>query len=238
MEYEEMDNSAEDVLDEVVEETEEVEEESLDTLEEDAAEETEETPKAKEEPGYVKRRIESAVQKALAQERESIRAEMDRQYAPIRDKLLTMEAQELVNEGEFKSLERAKEYLQMKQGIAPKEEQPRNDQGQYTSREVIETETRIAELKKQASKISENSGLDVIEEFNANPTIKKKVISGEMDFYDVADYMRKQKKRPPSPMRSPNGASGTNPNAIDSMSDAQFERMEKRIKEGARYTLR
>ena len=40
-------------------------------------------------------------------------------------------------------------------------------------------------------------------------------------------------------MRSPNGASGNNnPNAIDSMSDEQFARMERKIKEGARYTLR
>ena len=58
---------------------------------------------------------------------------------------------------------------------------------------------------------------------------------------DVADYLKEQKsskKRPPSPMRSPNGASGQSPNAIESMTDEQFARMEKRISEGARIRLR
>ena len=60
-----------------------------------------------------------------------------------------------------------------------------------------------------------------------------------MDFYDVADYLKNQKpsRKPPSPMRSPNGASGQNPNAIESMSKEQFARMEKRISEGARIRL-
>jgi hypothetical protein len=39
-------------------------------------------------------------------------------------------------------------------------------------------------------------------------------------------------------MRSPNGANAMNPNAITSMSDEMFDKMEKRISEGARYTLK
>jgi hypothetical protein len=94
-------------------------------------------------------------------------------------------------------------------------------------------------LSHQADTIKARTGVDVIREFESNPEIKQKVISGEMDFYDVAETMKQSRaKRPPAPMRSPNGASGTNPNAIDSMSDEQFARMEKRIREGARYSLK
>ena len=93
-------------------------------------------------------------------------------------------------------------------------------------------------LRHQADAIKGRNGPDVIAEFQSNPEIKKKVISGEMDFYDVADMMKAPKKKPPAPMRSPNGASGTNnPNAIESMSKEQFARMEKRIAEGARIRL-
>ena len=84
-------------------------------------------------------------------------------------------------------------------------------------------------------------GPDVTQAFLNNEEITAKVVSGEMDFYDVADYLKQEessKRRPPSPMRSPNGASGKNPNAIDSMSDEMFDRMERKIKEGARYSLR
>jgi len=95
-------------------------------------------------------------------------------------------------------------------------------------------------LRHQADVILEKRGIDVTTEFMNNETIKQKVVRGEMDFYDVADMLAGQKKsrKAPAPMRSPNGASGTNPNAIDTMSDEQFDRMEKRIKEGARYSLR
>ena len=95
-------------------------------------------------------------------------------------------------------------------------------------------------LAHQAKKIQASRGLDVMKEFNTNPEIKQKIISGEMDFYDVAEEMSKaQTRKPPAPMRSPNGASGTNqPNAIESMSKEQFARLEKRISEGARYNLR
>ena len=72
-----------------------------------------------------------------------------------------------------------------------------------------------------------------------NEDIKQKVIRGEMDFYDVADELKSRSKsrKSPSPMRSPNGASGNNPNAIESMTDEQFRKLEKRISEGARIRL-
>jgi hypothetical protein len=244
MEYEEMDNSEVEMPEEFVEESEDsdaVEEEYLDEPEEEVEEQPEE-PKAKEEPGYVQKRIE----KALARERDSMRAEImaqvEAQYAPIRDRLLEMDAQELVRTGEFKSIERAKEYLQLKQGMPTESvEQPRDEQGRYTSvQDAIATakvEARIEELKIQAEKIKADSDIDVIAEYNNNPKVKEAIINGEMDFYDVAKQM-KGKKRPPSPSRSPNGVNGIGPQSISSMSDAQFRKMDKMLDQGVRFTIR
>ena len=226
-------------------EDEDIEEEDVEEfVDEDSTEEVEEQPepKAKDEPGYVQKRID----KALRQQRDSMRAEImaevEAQYAPIRDRLLEMDAQELVRSGEFKSIERAKEYLQLKQGIVSEPEpQPRNEQGQFMSQsqaeEMARTEERIKMLKVQAEYIKEDTGLDVIAEWNRNPEIKQAVMDGEMDFYQVAKQMQ-GKKRPPSPMRSPNGVNGVGPQSITSMSDAQFKKLDKMLDQGVRFTIK
>ena len=209
---------------------------------EDAAQdEPEEAPKATE-PGYIRGRIDKAVAKAVAQTRAEMQAMFDQQMAPIREKMLNDEAKELVRQGEFKSLDRAKEYLQLKQGIpaAPKPEtapQPRNERGQYVPKEDPVTSARIDMLAHQADTIKAKTGIDVIDAFNTDGEIKQKIIDGEIDFYDVAEMLKGSKRTPPSPMRSPNGASGQSPNAIESMSKEQFARLEKRISEGARIRL-
>jgi len=246
------DVAADDALPEdVVEETEESEE-SLDSLMDGEEEQADETPKESQgtsEPGWIKKRVGDAVQKALARQAAEMRAEFEAQMAPIREKMLNDEARELVRQGEFKSLDRAKEYLQLKQGITPaapaeqpRGQQPRDEQGRYVPKEDPATSARIDMLRHQADTLKEKRGVDVIAEYQNNEEIRNKIINGEMDFYDVAEYMEQNrgKRKPPAPTRSPNGASGTNkPNAIDSMSDEQFDRMERNIKEkGARYTLR
>ena len=239
---------ADDTLEnEVVEEVDESEE-SLDSYteeEEPAEEQPEQETKSASEPGYVQRRIEKAVSKALAQQRDSIMAEMEERYAPLRERMLEMDARDLVQKGVVKDIETAKELVRYRQGqpqAEPKPEQTRNDKGQYQSRESLvesaKTEARIDMLKSQADKIRANGGPDVIAEFKNNEDIKQRVVSGELDFYDVAEMMKSPRRKAPAPMRSPNGASGTNqPNAIESMSKEQFARLEKRISEGARIKL-
>ena len=246
MDFEEkmVDNEqTEDLLSEEVVEESEDSEESLESLDEEAqtAEEQTEAPKGTKEPGYVQGRIDKAVQKALAEHtasiRESVKAELDAQYAPIRERLLEMDAKELVNQGEFKSLERAKEYLQLKQGITPPPPQPRNAQGQYAPKMDPGVSARIEMLAHQADTIKAKRGIDVMDEFDNNPEIKNAVLSGKMDFYEVAENM-KPKRRPPAPSRAPKGANGVGPMSIDSMSDAQFAKLDKRLDEGKRFTIK
>lgn len=244
---EQLDNvPADDAPVEDVAEEEADESESLESLTGDAGsadnQPAEEAPPATE-PGWIKKRVEKAVNRAVAETEARMRAEFDRQMAPLRERALNEEARELVRQGEFKSLDRAKEYLQLKQGMpvaAPEpQQQPRNAQGQYAPKDDPVISARIDLLAHQADKIKASRGIDVMAEFNSNAEIKNKVLSGEMDFYEVAEQMAEQpRKKPPAPTRSPNGASGKNPNAIDSMSDEMFERMENKIKQGARYTLK
>ena len=245
-------------VDQIVEEVEEASE-SLDSIlseesEEAQPEEQTEEPVAKE-PGYVRGRIDKAVQKTRAemqaefdQQIADLKASFEAQMAPFRARMIEEEAQELVRSRKITDIETAREFVRMKNGQtapaapAPEQpkEQPRQANGQFAANEDPATTARISMLEHQADRINAESGIDVVSEFINNEEIKAKVISGEMDFYDVAKQMQsQQRKRPPSPMRSPNGASGVSPNAIENMTDEQFARMERNIKErGARYELR
>ena len=246
VENEDLDTEVDDTLQEGIEEEEDESEESLESLNEEEEVQPEEQPQEQQasEPGWIKQRVNKAVQKAVAETEARMQAMFDQQMAPIRERMLTEEAKELVRQGEFKSLDRAKEYLQLKQGMPVASQpaqtaQPRNEQGQYAPKEDPVISARIEILGHQADMIKAKTGMDVIAEFENNKEIKDAVISGKMDFYEVAEQMKAQQqtRRPPAPMRSPNGASGQNKNAITSMSDEQFERMERKIKEGARYSL-
>ena len=169
-----------------------------------------------------------------------MQAMFDQQMAPIRAKMMEDEAQELVRSRKVSDIETARELVRLRNGQpapAP-QEQPRQSNGQFAQKTDPAVDAQIKMLKHQADRIKASGGPDVIAEFQNNPEIKRKVIDGTMDFYEVAEHLKKSSsRRPPSPMRSPNGASGINPNAIDSMSDEQFERMERRISEGARIRL-
>ena len=251
VENEELDTEAVDTLPEGVEEEQDESEESLDSLTEGEGENQQpdaqtEQPSATE-PGWIKQRVNKAVQKAIAETEARMQAMFDQQMAPIKAKMMEDEAQELVRTRKVSDIETARELVRLRQGMpaqqneakAPEPQpQPRNQNGQFAPKEDPVTKARIDMLSHQADKIKAAGGPDVIAEFTNNKEIKQKVISGEMDFYDVAEAMKAPKKRPPAPMRSPNGASGQSPNAIESMSDEQFARMEKRIKEGARYSVR
>ena len=203
-------------------------------------------PKAKE-PGYVKTRI----AEALAKERESIRAEVQAEFnarmAPIMERLLVEDAKELVRQGEFKSLETATEYLRLKQGMPVQttetaQGQPRNANGQFAPKQNdsdAATKARIGMLQHQAERIKDSRGVDVIAEFSSNPDVKKRIISGEIDFYDLAEEMssKPKKSKPPAPVRTPNGAANDQQvNAIMGMTKEQFAAFVKRVQGGAVIT--
>lgn len=204
------------------------------------------------EPGWIKKRVEKAVSKAVAETEARMRAEFDAQLAPFRERMIEDEARELVRQGAVKDLAVAKELVKYRRNAGvpsteskPGNEQaarPRNERGQFAAQQPQQKDpavsARIDMLAHQADSIKERRGIDVIAAFNEDPDIKQKVISGEMDFYDVAEAIgNSEKKKPPAPMRAPNGASGAQKSTIASMSDEQFKRFEKRLTEGARFNV-
>lgn len=242
-------SAAEDeLLGEIAEEETEEESVSLEAaLTEDTGEQSGEDEQkgadqgTRSEPGYVKTRIDKAVAKAIAQTEARMQAMFEKQMAPYREQMITAEAQELVRTGKVKDLDTAKELVRYRQG-QPRQETAAEDiqptPAPKKQERDPETSARINILQHQADRIKEQRGIDVIAEFQKNEDVKQKVVSGEWDFYDVAEEMSKPKRKTPAPMRSPNGASGYQLNAIDSMTDEQFERLEKRIAGGARIALR
>lgn len=235
------DEAADDTLEEVVEE-EQDESESLDSLVEEEEQPVEEQAPQATEPGWIKKRVEKAVTKAVAETEARMQAMFDQQMAPIRARMMEDEAQELVRSRKVADIETARELVSLRNGqpMAYEPEQPRQENGQFAPQRDQATQARIDMLQHQVDRIQAAGGPDVIAEFQNNDDIMQAIVSGDMDFYDVADYLneRSSRRKPPSPMRSPNGASGQNPNTIANMSDEMFDRMERKIKEGARYELR
>ena len=244
VEQEEAEFAADDTLqEELAEETDESEdiESSLDEdTEEPAAEEPEK--QGTSEPGWIKKRVDKAVQRAVAQTEARMRAMFDEQMAPIREQMLEAEAKELVRKGTVKDLDTARELARYRQGIQPREEAAAEEapvDDDPLSDPAISAQLDM--LAHQADTIKERRGVDVVAEFENDEDIRQLVVSGEWDFYDVADYLEEQqsqKRRTPAPMRSPNGASGSAKSSIAAMSDEQFARLEKKISSGARYSVR
>jgi hypothetical protein len=193
------------------------------------------------EPGWIKKRVGAAVDKAIRETEQRIRAEYDAKLAPLMERMLEQDALALVESGKVKDLETAKELVRYRQGQAQPEktEQPRNEKGQFAQKEAAETDHTADFLARQAQKIKQNKGIDVMAEFNNNEETRQKVLSGEWDFYDVADSIAEKKasRKAPPPMRSSNGASGAEKSTIASMTDEQFDRLNKRLEEGARFRV-
>lgn len=231
---------------EVIEETDESEQ-SLDSLTGDGDESNAEPEQSQgtSEPGWFKSRWNKEVGKLSEQIRSEVRAEYDQKMAPLMERLIEMDAKDLVASGKVKDLETARELVRYRQGQPKAEpqtaEQPRNSNGQYAPKEDPVQQAQINLLVNQAEKIKARTGVDVIAIMDSDPEIKSKIVSGEMDFYDVLEEQKSKpatRKKAPAPMRSPNGAAAHSPNAIENMTDEQFRRMEDKISKGARYSLK
>ena len=178
---------------------------------------------ARKEPGWIRGRIDDAVAKAEAR----IRAEYEAKLAPIYESMMDRQAEQLVEEGEFKSLERAKEYVRMKGGYTPEVEEVEEE-------DDPRIEARADMLAQQVEKIKRNRGIDVMEIMENDPNVKARISSGEWDFYDVADYAR---NAPPAPVRTANGMNSTG-FSIKNMSDDQFARLQANLSSGKKYNMR
>lgn len=207
---------------------------------------------AKADAGWMRRKMEAYASKQLKEQETRLRAEFAEMLAPLRESMYERQADDLVASGQIKSKEMALKYVKAMAGITSSEPdqqpktQPRTPDGRFASSQQqqmepdAETKARARILAAQADKIKSSKGLDVAALFQSDPEVKEKVLSGEWDFYDVAESMNQPRRRVPSPVRSSNSAMGATPDAsaIANMSDAQFERLLKNLGEGKVYDMR
>lgn len=222
---------------------------SLSSIVEETAPQTQQQEQQKE-PGWIKQRVNKAVEKAVAEAEARVRSQYEAMLAPIRESVLERQANDLVAQGEFKSLERAKEYLRLKGGMPaeapaptqPAQQQPNRDaQGRFVAADKSTEDdaarhARADILAKQAQKIKSTRGVDVMDMFHADDAVKQRVLSGEWDFYDVAEQMTARRSTP-APMRTPN-AGAMSGVSIMNMTDEQFARLQANLSAGRTYDLR
>ena len=208
----------------------------------------------KSEPGWIRQRVDKAVAKAVAEAEARVKAQYEQQLAPLRNQMMEQEAAKLVSDGEFKSKERALEYVKLKNGMsiepaaqtsAPVQENAspaRDAQGRFTKNESgsqadAVVQARASLLAQQAQRIKSNSGVDVMQAFNGDKNIQNRVLSGEWDFHDVADYLS-GRGNVPTPIRSAGGDTGNYGVSITNMTDAQFRKLQENLASGHRYDMR
>lgn len=203
----------------------------------DTEPETQEEPQAQEapakEPGWIKGRVDKAVQKAVRETESRMRAEYEKKLAPLYARMMDEQAQQLVKDGEFKSIERAREYVRLKGGVQP--EETANTQQAEPAQQAEQTNPHLVMLAKQADRFAAQ-GIDVMSVFRSDERIRNAVLSGQMDFYDVAEQIGKP-KRVPSAVRSANNASAGGMD-IRNMTDAQFQRLQRDLAAGKKFDLR
>lgn len=196
----------------------------------------------KREPGWVRQRVDKAVQKAVQETEARMRAEFENTLAPIRESMLEREADQLVAAGEFKSKDRAMEYVRMKAGLPGAVQQPVQQQQQAPQQQQVDprVQARGEMLAAQAAKIKSRNGVDVMAEFNSNNEVRQKILSGEWDFYDVVDAMGNPQQRQSSPqvVRTPGGQGLSGKFSVADMSDAQFEQLQRNLRAGRTYDAR
>lgn len=199
------------------------------------------------EPGWMRRRIDAGIQKGIAKARSEWEAQMRAEIAPLLEMKYEREAEALVDEGEFKTKERALEYVKLKNGSAvqtasaPQQETPRDANGRFVSRESepsFDAKATAQMLKQQADALKAEHGFDAMALFRGSEAIKQKVVTGKLDFNDLYElYGNAEQTKPniPAPMRSANGSFGSTASVVRTMTDQGFAKLDAELASGKKY---
>lgn len=206
------------------------------------------------EPGWMKKRVGAAVNKAVAEAEARLRAEYEAQLAPFREMQLEAEADKLVADGVITKREVAFEFVRNRRGLPAKAEPtpatpstpPRDEQGRFVAKNPepnAAVKQRANMLFAQAGNIKDATGVDVMAIYNSDPDVKAKVLSGEWDFTNV--LMQYKAEEPadapahtaPAPVRSANGI-GMGGVDIRHMSGEQFRKLNEFLASGGRVDVR
>lgn len=206
-----------------------------------------EQPKEEKQAGWIQRRIQEGVnrqmQQVLSQERARIAAEYDAKLKPLREAMLQREAEDLVRSGRVATKDLALEYLRLKNGIAPEmgQQPARNERGQFVSQAQVqaqEVERYGNMLIAQVKAIEAATGLNVMDAYNTDADVKRRILSREWDFSDVAKHITGQTPSGlPTPTRRPNGQ-GPASRSVNDLTGEQFTKMQKYLERGGVIDMR
>lgn len=208
----------------------------------EAAPEHESRPPNKE-PGWVKKRIETALEKALPErinaEIAKVRAEYEAQIRPLREAQLSRDADDLVKQGEFKSRDIALEYLRMKQGL-PVQPQPKAQPApEAPAAETIpsEVKARAADLMAQDRYAQKMDGISPLSIYRSDPRVAEMVNSGQWDFSDVVKAAKQGGQATPTPVYSSNAAAPKKRGPLE-LSHEEFQRLNENLAKGVKVDMR
>ena len=214
----------------------------------EAEAETEQTSRPpNKEPGWVKKRIDSALQKELpnlvAAEVAKVKAEYEAQIKPLREAQLARDADELVKQGEFRSKDIALEYLRMKQGlpvqapVTPTASPRAEAEAREADAVPPDIRARAARLMDQAEYAKKIDGIDPLAIYHSDPEVQRKVNSGQWDFTDVVMAAKGQTASPPSPIHSSNAALPQKRGPLE-LSSKELQTLNENLRKGVKVDMR
>lgn len=179
---------------------------------------------------------------------EQERAKYEERLSRLEDIEIKQEARELaakekISESIAERLIRAERGkpapVQQQEHTQTTQDRPRDSQGRFVAQERSQSDQRAKELFAQAQNIKRMTGQDVMERFNSDEQVRRRVARGEIDFYDLAREMSEsdggRRRVPPVVPRTLGGAHSS---TIANLSDAQFDLLDRNLDEGVVYDMR
>lgn len=220
------------------------------SAEQQTATETQPAQPQQQEPGWFKGRMEKERAK-WESDRQAEMTRMEERQNALLERIIARDAQDLVDSGEFKSLERATEYLRMKEGLPVNQQpsqttqQPRDAQGRFTQQipqdpgPAKAAQQRAQELVNQAESLRRATGVDVMAIYNTNQQARDMILSGGKDFVDVLQAFGNPEKQQhvPISVRAANGVA-VGQTQIGKMTDTQFATMNDFLSKGGKIDMR
>lgn len=203
------------------------------------------------EPGYLaskRAKWQAEWESQHSQEMAKLRGELD----TMREYVINDQADKLVASGKVTDRELALELVRNRNGVSVKPEgtntpteRPRDAQGRFVSTSPNNTpeipnsiQVRANELFEQARTLQKFSGVDVLSVYRSNPEYVERVNSGEWDMTDVLTAFNQSGQRNvPTPVRNAH-TGGISPVNFRSMSSEQFEKLNKALETGGKYSIK
>ena len=155
----------------------------------------------------------------------------------IKDEAKKLAAQENISEALAERLIRAERGMPGSvQPEVQQNSQPRDERGRFVSPKSDDANAYAQTLLDQANTIKRLTGQDMMALYNSDKSIQDRILSKEIDFYDLAEEMRTQKRMPPV-VRSANGQANRHRSIAD-LTDDQFDELDRRLEQGAVFDMR